>query len=155
MTNHLQWEDNRLLENHLNRQCLADLEKHCTNEQRNRGDKITLIALAAIAIGLAIFCALASNLVVATLLSVGVFLIAAQILSPTNEFPGDPHSEVRDILKTEIYRQTHADRDFLRFADERGLLTPKTILAAHQLFKEHKMLNLKTITTQLHAGLNI
>lgn len=122
------------------------IRKHCSSEQEKREKKIMFIALLIGTISFVVFCFL-TQIFTAISIAGGLFILSAA-LPRADKFPGNQYSEIIDILGKNNNWLTHFDYDFFKFAEEKGILTPKTIVGAYQLFKDHKAFIAKTARIQ-------
>lgn len=111
------------------------LRSHCCGQQFRRNNNIRVIAALISAIFIFTLCVIYLHPLVA-LPSAWVVMFVSSTFEKIS-FPCDPYREVTPDLNKYLPGFTY---DFARFAHEKGLLSPETVLEAHQLCKRHKAL---------------
>ncbi len=117
------------------RERVDQLHTYCYIQQYIRNEIITQVASMIIGILtftifmiyssiLAIPCAFAASLLTVVVLN--------EVSFPCNVY--------RDVIPDLDKNHPRFTYDFARFADERGILSPETVIDAHQIFKQHRAL---------------
>jgi hypothetical protein len=114
------------------RERVDQLHTYCYVEQKSRDEKIALLASSIIAIlSFTIFRVYLSLLAIPCTCS--IFFLSLLFFKNVS-FPFDAYREVISDLDKSRPEFTY---DFARFAEERGILSPDTVIEAHQIFKQH------------------